>query len=160
MSGPAPVPTLYEWAGGLPAFERLTEVFYRRVPQEPLLAPLFAQMDPAHATHVAHFIAEVFGGPPRYSSERGGHTAMLAKHLARHLSEAQRARWMALLLECADQAGLPDDPEFRSAFVGYIEWGSRLARINSASAELPPHQAQMPQWDWGAAKGPYQPPQP
>ena len=155
MTQAAPVPTLYQWAAGMPAFERLTEVFYQRVPQDPLLAPLFAGMDPAHAQHVAHFIAEVFGGPPRYSGARGGHTAMLGKHLERHLTETQRTRWMALLLECADQAGLPDDPEFRSAFVGYIEWGSRLALINSRSDQLPPHDAAMPQWDWGAAKGPY-----
>ena len=26
---------------------------------------------------------------------------------------------------------MPDDPEFRSALVGYLEWGSRLAVINS-----------------------------
>ena len=30
---------------------------------------------------------------------------------------------------------MPDDPEFRSAIVGYLEWGSRLAVINSASDE-------------------------
>lgn len=155
MTEQSTVPSLYEWAGGLPAFERLTSVFYQRVPQDPLLAPLFARMDPAHAQHVAHFVAEVFGGPPLYSGERGGHTAMLGKHLGRHLTEQQRGRWMALLLQCADEAGLPDDPEFRSAFVGYIEWGTRLAVINSRSDQLPPHDAAMPQWDWGAAKGPY-----
>jgi hemoglobin len=155
MSESTAVPTLYEWAGGMPAFERLTQVFYDRVPQDPLLAPLFAQMDPQHPQHVARFIAEVFGGPKTYSGEHGGHAAMLAKHLRRHLSEAQRARWMALLLECADAAGLPDDPEFRSAFVGYIEWGTRLARLNSALEELPPGTAEMPAWDWGPVKGPY-----
>jgi hemoglobin len=157
MSDPTAVPTLYEWAGGMPAFERLTKVFYDRVPQDPLLAPLFAHMDPQHPQHVARFIAEVFGGPKTYSEALGGHRGMLAKHIGRHLSEAQRRRWMGLLLECADEAGLPDDPEFRSAFVGYIEWGTRLARINSASEQLGPEVGPMPQWDWGPVKGPYQP---
>jgi hypothetical protein len=27
----------------------------------------------------------------------------------------------------ADDAALPDDPEFRAAFMGYVEWGTRLA---------------------------------
>jgi hemoglobin len=27
----------------------------------------------------------------------------------------------------ADDAELPDDAEFRSAFVAYVEWGTRLA---------------------------------
>ncbi len=153
----AAIPSLYQWAGGLPAFERLTAVFYGRLPQDPVLAPVFAGMDPAHAQHVAHFLAEVFGGPKLYSERRGGHPAMVRKHLGRHLSEAQRQRWVALLLECADEAGLPSDPEFRSAFVGYIEWGTRLAVINSAPGVPPPGEAPMPAWDWGPVKGPYQP---
>jgi hemoglobin len=31
----------------------------------------------------------------------------------------------------ADDAGLPDDPDFRSAFMAYVEWGTRLAFGNS-----------------------------
>jgi len=149
-------PTLYEWAGGLPAFERLSDVFYRRVPEEPLLAPLFAQMDAKHPQFVAHFIAEVFGGPPLYSEQRGGHHAMITKHLGKHLTEAQRARWMQLLLECADSVGFPDDPEFRSAFVGYLELGTRLAVINSQQEKLGDVDATMPRWGWGETGGPYQ----
>ncbi len=30
-----------------------------------------------------------------------------------------------------DDAGLPDEPEFRSAFVADVEWGTRLALHNS-----------------------------
>jgi hemoglobin len=62
-----------------------------------------------------------------------------------------------LLVDAADEAGLPTDPEFRSSFLSYIEWGTRLAVINSqpgadVSAEQP-----MPKWGWGETKGPYQP---
>jgi hemoglobin len=47
-------------------------------------------------------------------------------------------RWVALLLEAADEVGLQDDAEFRASFVGYLEWGSRLAVINSQDgAEAP-----------------------
>ena len=38
-------PTLYEWAGGHDALRRLTEVFYDKVLEDPILAPVFA-----HAT--------------------------------------------------------------------------------------------------------------
>jgi hemoglobin len=62
---------------------------------------------------------------------------MVAKHLGRHLTDEQRKHWMALLLDTADQLKLPDDPEFRSALVGYLEWGSRLAVLNSATTENP-----------------------
>ena len=147
----APVPTLYEWAGGAPAFERLTDVFYGRVRQDPVLAPVFEHMSPEHATRVAHFIAEVFGGPPAYSSARGGHATMIRQHLGRRLTEAQRARWVQLIGVAADDAALPDDPEFRSAFIAYVEWGTRIALANSQPGAEPPPEAPVPRWGWGEA---------
>lgn len=150
------VPTLYDWAGGKETFERLTTVFYEHVTAEPLLAPLFAHMAADHPRLVAAFIAEVLGGPALYSQERGGHHAMILQHLGKHLTESQRSRWMSLLLECADEVGLPSDPEFRSAFVGYLEWGTRLAVINSQLDTLPDVDSAMPAWGWGPVGGPYQ----
>lgn len=152
----ASVPSLYAWAGGGAAFERLTQVFYQRVAEDPLLAPLFAGMDADHPHWVATFIAEVFGGPAHYSRERGGHHAMILQHLGKHLTETQRVRWMTLLMECVDAVGMPDDPEFRSAFVGYLEWGTRLALINSRLDTLPDVDSAMPTWGWGEVGGPYQ----
>jgi len=150
------VPSLFEWAGGMPALERLSRVFYGRVPEDPILAPLFARMSPDHPTHVAQFIAEVFGGPPAYTA-RGGHPEMIRHHLGRMLTEPQRRRWATLIAECADEAGLPADPEFRSAFVAYVEWGSRLAVINSQPGASADPSAAMPSWGWGVPGKPYQP---
>jgi hemoglobin len=151
------VPTLFEWAGGAPAFERLFARFYARVPDDPVLAPVFEHMDPAHAAHVAAFVIEVLGGPAQYSTEHGGHPAMIAKHLSRALDETKRRRWLNLLLDCADEVGMPDDPEFRSAFVAYLEWGSRLAVINSQPGAQADANAAMPKWGWGVVGGPYRP---
>ncbi|MEO8561769.1 MAG: group II truncated hemoglobin [bacterium] len=156
MTNPATQPpTLYEWAGGMPAFERLTKVFYERVLADPLIGPLFAHMNEKHPTYVAHFLAEVFKGPEEYSAERGGHHTMLAQHLNKRLTQEQRSRWVQLLLTSADDAGLPADPEFRSAFVSYIEWGTRLAVLNSQDDANPTLEQPMPKWGWGEVKGPY-----
>jgi hemoglobin len=149
------VPSLYDWAGGSAALERLTEVFYSKVKADPLLQPVFAHMDANHPRHVAQFIGEVFGGPEAYSTERGGHAHMIRQHLERHLAEPMRRRWIELLLDAADEAGLPADPEFRSAFVGYIEWGTRLAVINSQPGVKVEAEQPMPKWGWGETKGPY-----
>jgi len=146
-----PPPTLHEWAGGQDAFERLTEVFYTHVHADPLLGPLFAHADDDHAHHVAQWLGEVFGGPPAYTDAHGGYPAMLAHHLGRGLTEQQRARWAQLIAAAADEAGLPDDPEFRSAFVAYVEWGSRLAVANSQPGATPPPKAPVPRWGWGEA---------
>ncbi|HUQ12605.1 MAG TPA: group II truncated hemoglobin [Steroidobacteraceae bacterium] len=150
-------PTLLEWMGGAPKLRELATVFYDRVTRDPVLAPVFAHMSPEHVAHVSEFIAEVFGGPKTYSEQRGGHHAMIRKHVGRSLTEEQRKRWMHLLLECADDVGLPTDPEFRSAFVSYIEWGTRLAVINSQPGADVSGEAPMPRWGWGEAKGPYIP---
>lgn len=153
----SPPPTLFVWAGGEPAFRELFTRFYQRVADDAVLAPVFAHMDPAHAEHVAAFVAEVFGGPKLYSDQHGGHPAMIRKHLDRALDNDKRKRWVALLLDCADEVGMPDDPEFRSAFVAYLEWGSRLAVINSAPGAEATLEAPMPAWGWGEVKGPYIP---
>ena len=130
-------------------------LFYDRVKEDAMLAPLFANMDPQHASFVAQFIIEVFGGPPVYSGEHGGHAHMIARHLGRLLTEEQRRRWVNLLFDCADETGLPNDPEFRSAFVAYIEWGTRLAVLNSQTNDPPDPSTPMPKWDWGVPGGPY-----
>ncbi len=148
-------PTLYDWAGGLPALTAMTRRFYDHyVPNDPLLAPVFAGMDPGHPEHVAAWLAEVFGGPKAYSEDHGGYDQMVRQHLGRGLTEAQRARWAFNMGQAADDAGLPTDAEFRSAFVSYIEWGSRLAVENSQPGAAPPMHMPMPRWDWGTAGPP------
>lgn len=151
------IPTLYEWAGGMPVFEKLTDLFYKKVLQDALLEPVFKHMSQEHQLHVAHFIAEVFGGPKMYSTEEGSHFKMIQKHLSKHLTEQHRKRWVNLLLETADEINLPDDPEFRSAFVAYIEWGTRIAILNSniEDLEMNPDEP-MPAWGWGIPGKPYQ----
>ncbi|OJF11007.1 globin domain-containing protein [Couchioplanes caeruleus] len=145
------VPTLYEWLGGIEALERLTEVFYVRVAQDELIGPLFAHMDPDHPRFVAMWLAEVFGGPTRYSDERGGYHHMLTRHLGKAITEPQRRRWINLLLDAADEVELPADPEFRAAFLSYVEWGTRLALANSQPDAHPTTEAPVPRWGWGVA---------
>jgi len=151
----APVPTLYTWIGGSEALNRLTARFYERVRENAVLAPIFAHMNSEHAQHVAAFLAEVLGGPADYSANHGGHPHMIRQHLNRHLTHAQRREWVTLLLDTADELKMPDDPEFRSALVGYLEWGSRLAVINSQPGAAADPNAPMPRWGWGEVGGPY-----
>ncbi|WP_053207556.1 group II truncated hemoglobin [Jiangella muralis] len=150
------VPTLYEWAGGAPALERLFAVFYTHVRADPELSELFRDMDLDHPRHVAAWLGEVFGGPPAYSRERGGHAHMVGMHLGRAITERQRRRWVELLQDAADETGLPADPEFRAAFTGYVEWGSRMAVLLSQPGARPGPPEPMPAWTW--ALPPWQPP--
>lgn len=153
------IPTLFEWAGDITTFENLFEKFYDKVLKDELLKEVFENMSPDHVKHVAHFVAEVFGGEKLYSTvDNGSHSKMIAKHIGKMLSEEKRRRWMSLLIETADEVGLKSDPEFRSAFVGYLEWGTRIAIINSQLTQNPMQNDEpMPAWGWGETKGPYLP---
>jgi truncated hemoglobin YjbI len=149
VPGPDQEPTLDEWAGGLPALTRMTRIFYGKyVPEDPLLSPLFAEMSPDHPERVAAWLSEVFGGRKAYSDRYGDYERMMSRHLGRALSEEQRARWVELLCKSADDAGLPVDPEWRAAFVSYLEWGSRIALENSQPGAHPPPHMPVPHWWW------------
>ena len=150
-------PTLYEWAGGKESLESLTKLFYEKVLKDDLLHPVFKDMSPDHSHHVAHFIGEVFEGPEEYTTnDAGSHYKMIQHHIGKMLDENKRKRWMDLLLQSGDEIGLANDPEFRSALVGYLEWGSRIAVINSEKTENPIDKNEpMPKWGWGETGGPF-----
>ena len=144
-------PTIYEWGGGQEAFEKLTEVFYAKVLKDDLLADLFGNMSSEHSKYVAHFLSEIMGGPKLYTGQsKKSHAHMISRHVGKKLDETQRQRWVQLVLESADEIGMPDDPKFRSALVGYLEWGSRMVVMNSQLSENPiDEDTPMPEWGRG-----------
>ena len=145
-------PTLVEWAGGPPAMARLIDAFYDRVERDDLLSPFFpGGVTVAHRRHVAAWWIEVFGGPADYTAELGGYERMLAHHRGLQITAEQRFRFATLMSRAADDATLPDDPEFRAALVGYLEWGTRLAVSNSQTDAEVAEQAPVPRWGWGVA---------
>ena len=144
--------SLYDWAGGQEAFERMINAFYDRVEADELLSPLFpGGVGNEHREHVVVWWSEVFGGPPRYSEELGGYEQMVRKHQHLAITPAQRFRFASLMSLAADDGNLPDDPEFRSALVAYLEWGTRLAQQNSQPGAAVVEHAPVPRWGWGEA---------
>lgn len=150
-------PTLFEWAGGREAFDRMIDAFYDRVEQDDLLSPFFpGGVHQEHRRNVTAWWSEVFGGPATYTDQLGGYERMLTKHVGLGITSEQRLRFATLMSLAADDAAMPSDPEFRSALVAYLEWGTRLALGNSQDdAEIVSH-APVPRWGWGEAP-PYRP---
>ena len=145
-------PTLHEWAGGDEAFRRLLDAFYDRVDQDDLLSPLFpGGVSETHRANVTRWWIEVFGGEPTYTEALGGYERMVAHHRGLAITPAQRLRFATLMSLAADDAALPDDPEFRAAFVGYVEWGTRIALHNSQPGAAVTEHAPVPRWGWGVA---------
>jgi hemoglobin len=150
-------PSLLEWAGGPLAIRALIDAFYNRVESDDLLSGLFpGGVSEEHRAHVALWWVEVFGGPADYTQQLGGYERMLSHHRDLGITAEQRFRFATLMSRAADDAALPDDPEFRAAFVGYVEWGTRLALHNSQPGAAVVEQAPVPKWGWGVAP-PYTP---
>jgi len=150
-------PSVFEWAGGEEAFKRWLNAFYDLVEGDDLLAPMFGErVTEQHRRHVVAWWVEVMGGPAVYSEQMGGYSRMLQRHRGLRITPQQRLRFVTLLSSAADVAGLPSDPEFRAAIMGYAEWGSRLALHNSDPGAPVAEHAPVPRWGWGVAP-PYKP---
>ena len=104
---------------------QVINAFYDRVEADEVLSPVFpGGVREEHRLHVIAWWCEVFGGPARYTDELGGYERMLAKHHDLAITPEQRFRFASLMSLAADDAKLPEDPEFRSAFMAYVEWGT------------------------------------
>jgi len=146
------VPSLADWVGGDGALRRFLDAFYDRVEHDELIAPMFPDgVGEHHRAHITAWWVETFGGPAVYSEQHGGYERMLAHHRGLGITREQRFRFAALMSLAADDAGLPEDPEFRAALVGYVEWVSRLVlRSSHPGAGVDEHAPGL-RWDWGAA---------
>lgn len=151
------VPSLVDWAGGPEALTRMVNAFYDRVEKDELISPFFpGGVGRAHREHVSAWWVEVFGGPADYTDQLGGYENMLAHHRGLGITPEQRLRFATLMSMAADDVGLPADPEFRAALIGYLEWGTRIALANSQPDATPMEHAPVPRWGWGVAP-PYEP---
>jgi CDGSH-type Zn-finger protein/truncated hemoglobin YjbI len=154
---PARRPTLYEWCGGLPALARATRLFFERgVPTDSLLAPLFAEAPADYPERVARWLGEGLGGPRPDDDPHRDDVQLLGPYLDHSLTEPQRARWVSLFCRSAQDAGLPADPQFWSAFTSYLEWESRAVFQQSPTGS-PPRADWPDRWDWGPAGSPPSP---
>ena len=92
---------------GESGFERLIAAFYRRIPQDDILGPMYGEDDLQGAEQrLRDFLVFRFGGPPRYIQERG-HPRLRMRHARFAIGQAARNRWMELMNQAVDEASLP-----------------------------------------------------
>jgi hemoglobin len=140
-------PSIYEFAGGDAAWLAFTAAFHELCMADPELNHPFSHSSPQHVDHLAGYWAEVFGGPARYSA-LGGHSGMLAIHAGQGRSDEMNTRFIACFMQAADDAGLPDDPEFRATLRSYIEWAVSEVGAYAPQGSVAPTGRPMPHWSW------------
>jgi hemoglobin len=103
------VDSLYA-ALGESALRQVVAAFYRRVPSDDLLGPLYPPDDWAGAEkRLADFLVFRFGGPPIYIQERG-HPRLRARHMPFAISTRERDRWLELMAAAIAECQIPAEP--------------------------------------------------
>ena len=98
-------------AVGEDGFERLIAAFYRQVPGDEILGPMYPAHDLAGAEiRLRDFLIGRFGGPQRYIEQRG-HPRLRARHMPFAIGGAARARWLELMDRALVETGLPAPAE-------------------------------------------------
>jgi hemoglobin len=96
----------------------LVAAFYRRVPADDILGPLYPTDDLAGAEQrLRQFLIFRFGGPDTYIRERG-HPRLRMRHAPFAVTRAGRDRWVALMEAAMEEANTPADvrPVLRKFF--------------------------------------------
>lgn len=94
---------------GEDGFERLVAAFYRQVPDDDILGPMYPRHDMAGAEQrLRDFLVGRFGGPPRYMQTRG-HPRLRARHMPFPIDTPAAARWLALMDNALRESALPPE---------------------------------------------------
>jgi hemoglobin len=88
--------------------ERLCAAFYRQVPTDELLGPLYPPDDLQGAEHrLRSFLIFRFGGPDGYVQDRG-HPKLRMRHAPFAIDQSVRDRWVSLMERAILEAELPE----------------------------------------------------
>jgi hemoglobin len=141
--------SVYEAAGGETAFLALAAAHHTRCLADPVLEHPFSRgVHPGHVERLAAYWAEVFGGPPRYSADFGGHPAVMTLHAGQGMEPDLGERFAACFAAAADDAGLPPEPQLRAALNAYMEWATASMYAYNAPDSVVPAGLPMPRWGW------------
>ena len=142
--------TIFEAAGGEPAFQALARAHHELCLADPELNHPFSHegQHPQHVERLGWYWAEVMGGPPRYSHECSNQSALLHMHSGNGDMGDLGERFVRCFVQAADDAGLPEDPELREALRAYMVWAvDDVLEYSPVGAEVPSG-VPMPHWTW------------
>jgi hemoglobin len=96
---------------GTEGFTRLVAAFYRQIPQDDVLGPMYPATDlPGAEQRLRDFLIGRFGGPQTYIEQRG-HPRLRARHSPFSINQNARDRWMRLMDSAFGEAALPEKAE-------------------------------------------------
>jgi len=114
---------------GEDGFRQLIQAFYKQIPSDEILGPMYQGRDLAAAENrLCDFLIYRFGGPPSYIEERG-HPRLRMRHAPFVIEQAGRDRWMKLMGNAFAEVVLPAEA---AAVLRIFFESSATAMINRA----------------------------
>lgn len=96
---------------GEEGFRRLVAAFYRQVPADEVLGPMYPPGDlPGAEERLRGFLIFRFGGPPVYIEERG-HPRLRMRHAPFAIGQAARDHWMRMMTVALDECAFPAEAD-------------------------------------------------
>ena len=94
---------------GEDGFTRLTAAFYRQIPGDDILGPMYPADDmPGSEERLRDFLIFRFGGPQTYLEKRG-HPRLRMRHAPFAIGVAARNRWMEIMTNAMLETALPNE---------------------------------------------------
>lgn len=96
---------------GAEGFTRLVAAFYRQIPEDDVLGPMYPAQDLSGAEQrLRDFLIGRFGGPQIYIEQRGL-PRLRARHSPFSINQTARDRWARLMDNALREASLPGEAE-------------------------------------------------
>jgi hemoglobin len=109
-------------------FRGLVAAFYKQIPDDEVLGPIYPKNDLAGAEErLRGFLIYRFGGPETYIEQRG-HPRLRMRHAPFRVDEKARSRWLELMNNALDEVRFPR--EVRDILSAYFE-STASAMMNS-----------------------------
>ena len=105
--------------GGEATFKAIVARFYEQVAEDPVLRPLYPEVDLGPAeVRLRMFLEQYWGGPRTYSEQRG-HPRLRMRHAPFRIGPIERDAWLRCMRVAVHDAGL--DEAHRAQLMRYLE---------------------------------------
>ena len=125
--------SVYELLGGEDPLRLLVDAFYDKVEADAILRPMYPADLGESKRRLFLFLLQFFGGPARYSEERG-HPRLRMRHFPFAIDRQARDHWLDHICAAIDETGI-EEPA-RSMMRDYFERSSAFLINRPDSSEI------------------------
>jgi hemoglobin len=119
--------TFFDQVGGHEFFHRLVANFYDEIEIDELLRPMYPEDLTESKRHFEMFLEQYWGGPKRYSEERG-HPRLRMRHAPFRINRAARDAWLAAMGKALEKERSDMSDEQFDELHGYFDMAAHQMR--------------------------------